>query len=53
MEAVKVAVWQYLEPPVAFMGEALAFKMMPSPTVLIGATAIIVGALLTNWVKET
>jgi drug/metabolite transporter (DMT)-like permease len=53
MEAVKVAVWQYLEPPVAFMGEALIFNTMPSPTVLIGATAIIVGALLTNWVKKT
>jgi drug/metabolite transporter (DMT)-like permease len=52
MEAVKVAVWQYLETPVAFMGEALIFNLMPSPTVLIGATAIIVGALLTNWVKR-
>ena len=27
MEAVKVAVWQYLEPPVAFMGEALVFNI--------------------------
>ncbi len=52
MEAIKAAVWQYLEIPVAFMGEALIFNMMPSPTVLIGATAIIVGALLTNWVKK-
>ena len=53
MEAMKAAVWQYLEIPVAFMGEALIFNIMPSPTVLIGATAIIVGALLTNWVKKT
>ncbi|MGA2238427.1 MAG: DMT family transporter [Candidatus Bathyarchaeia archaeon] len=52
MEAMKVTVWQYLEPPVAFMGEALIFNIMPSPTVLIGATAIIAGALLTNWVKK-
>ena len=52
MEAMKAAVWQYLEIPVAFMGEALIFNIMPSPTVLIGATAIIVGALLTNWVKK-
>jgi drug/metabolite transporter (DMT)-like permease len=52
MEAVKAAVWQYLEIPVAFMGEALIFNIMPSPTVLIGATAIIVGALLTNWAKK-
>jgi drug/metabolite transporter (DMT)-like permease len=52
MEAVKVAVWQYLEPPVAFMGEALVFNMMPSPTIPIGATAIIIGALLTNWSKS-
>lgn len=52
MEAVKVAVWQYLEIPVAFMGEALIFNLIPSPTVLIGATAIVVGALITNWVKK-
>jgi drug/metabolite transporter (DMT)-like permease len=48
MEAVKAAVWQYLEPVAAFAGEALIFSVLPSPSTLAGASAIIVGALLTN-----
>jgi len=48
MEAVKAAVWQYLEPVAAFAGEALIFSVLPSPSTLVGASAIIVGALLTN-----
>lgn len=49
MEAVRVAVWQYLEPLVAFVGEALIFGTVPAATTMVGGTAIIVGALLTNW----
>lgn len=49
MEAVRVAVWQYLEPLVAFVGEAFIFGTVPAATTMVGATAIIVGALLTNW----
>jgi drug/metabolite transporter (DMT)-like permease len=48
MEAVKAAVWQYLEPVAAFAGEALIFSVLPSQSTLVGASAIIVGALLTN-----
>jgi drug/metabolite transporter (DMT)-like permease len=49
MEAVKVAVWQYLEPLVAFIGEAIIFGTVPTTTTILGGCAIIVGALITNW----
>lgn len=49
MEAVRVAVWQYLEPLVAFVGEALIFGTVPTATTMVGGTAIIAGALFTNW----
>ena len=49
MEAVRVAVWQYLEPLVAFVGEALIFGTVPTATTMVGGTAIVMGALLTNW----
>jgi len=52
MEALKVTVWQYLEPIAAFIGEALIFGILPSIATLIGGTAIIVGALLTNWSRR-
>ncbi|MFH0848141.1 MAG: DMT family transporter [archaeon] len=48
LEAIRAAVWLYLEPVVAFIGEALLFGSLPSSTTIIGGTAIIVGALLTN-----
>ncbi len=51
-EAVKVAVWLYLEPVAAFIGEALVFNTIPSSTTLIGAGAIIAGAILTIWSKQ-
>jgi drug/metabolite transporter (DMT)-like permease len=49
MEAVKSAVWLYLEPLVAFLGEALIFGTIPTATTIVGGAAIIAGALLTNW----
>jgi drug/metabolite transporter (DMT)-like permease len=49
MDAVKVTVWLYLEPVVAFVGEALVFATIPTVTTLLGGVAIIAGALLTNW----
>jgi drug/metabolite transporter (DMT)-like permease len=49
MDAVKVTVWVYLEPAVAFVGEALVFATIPTVTTLLGGVAIIAGALLTNW----
>jgi len=49
MDAVKVTVWVYLEPVVAFVGEALIFATIPTVTTLLGGVAIIAGALLTNW----
>lgn len=52
VEAVKAAVWLYLEPVAAFVGEALIFGITPSLTTLIGGAVIIVGALLTSRSKE-
>jgi len=52
IEAVKAAVWLYSEPIVAFAGETLIFSTLPSSTTLIGGTAIIAGALLTNWSRR-
>jgi drug/metabolite transporter (DMT)-like permease len=48
MEAAKVAVWQYLEPLVAFVGEAVIFSTVPTATTMTGGAAIIAGALLTS-----
>lgn len=49
MDAVRAAVWLYLEPVAAFVGEALIFGGVPSSTTLVGGGAIIAGALFTNW----
>ena len=49
VDAVKVAVWLYLEPLVAFIGEALIFGTVPTTTTIVGGCTIIVGALITNW----
>jgi drug/metabolite transporter (DMT)-like permease len=49
MEAVRVTVWQYLEPLVAFIGQAVIFGTIPTATTIAGGVAIIAGALLTNW----
>lgn len=48
LEAVKAAVWLYLEPVVAFVGEAAIFGVFPTPTTMIGGGVIIVGSLLTT-----
>lgn len=49
MEAVRVTVWQYLEPLVAFIGAAVVFSTVPTATTIAGGGAIIAGALLTTW----
>ena len=48
MEAVKAAVWLYIEPVVAFIGELVIFSIIPSLTTLIGGILIIGGALFTT-----
>jgi drug/metabolite transporter (DMT)-like permease len=52
MEAVKVTAWQYLEPLVAFFGEVVIFKTVPTVTTVVGGVAIIAGALITNWPRK-
>jgi len=48
VEAVQAAVWLYLEPVAAFIGEALIFGDAPSSLTLAGGAAIMVGALVTS-----
>jgi len=48
LEAVNAAVWLYLEPVAAFIGEAIIFGTMPTPATLIGGGFIVIGAILTN-----
>jgi len=48
MEAVKAAVWLYLEPVAAFIGEALILGTVPNSTTLVGAATIIAGTILAN-----
>ena len=49
VDAVRVAVCLYLEPLVAFIGEALIFGTVPTGNTIVGGCAIIIGALVTNW----
>jgi drug/metabolite transporter (DMT)-like permease len=51
-EAVNAAIWLYLEPVAAFMGEAALFDIIPSTLTLLGGAGIILGALLTNLAKK-
>lgn len=48
LEAVKAAVWLYLEPVAAFIGEMAIFGAMPSSTTLFGGLIIFLGAYITN-----
>jgi drug/metabolite transporter (DMT)-like permease len=52
MEAVRVTVWQYLEPLVAFVGVVVIFGTIPTATTIAGGGAIIAGALLTTWPRR-
>jgi drug/metabolite transporter (DMT)-like permease len=52
LETMKAAVWLYLEPLAAFIGEALLFGIVPSPTTLLGGGVILLGAFLTSQAGE-
>ena len=52
VEAVRAAVWLYLEPVAAFIGETVIFSIIPHATTLIGGGLIITGALLTTRSRE-
>lgn len=48
LEAVKAAVWLYLEPVAAFVGEIAIFGAIPSPTTFFGGLIIFLGVYITN-----
>jgi drug/metabolite transporter (DMT)-like permease len=52
IEAVRAAVWLYLEPVAAFIGEAILFLVLPDVLTLLGGLAIMMGALLTSLSKK-
>jgi drug/metabolite transporter (DMT)-like permease len=45
LEAVRAAIWLYMEPVAAFVGEALIFGQMPPALTILGGLLIVVGAL--------
>lgn len=52
LEAVKAAVWLYLEPIVAFIGETIIMGTTPSVTTILGGLIIILGALITSRTRS-
>lgn len=52
LETVRAAVWLYLEPMAAFIGESLFLGVTPAPMTLLGGVAIIIGAIMTTRVDE-
>jgi drug/metabolite transporter (DMT)-like permease len=45
LEAVRAAIWLYMEPVAAFVGEALIFGQMPPALTILGGLLIVAGAL--------
>lgn len=52
LEAVKAAVWLYLEPVAAFVGEIALFGTIPSYTTFVGGLIIFLGAYITNRSRD-
>ncbi|TRO49405.1 EamA family transporter, partial [Candidatus Bathyarchaeota archaeon] len=52
LESVRAAIWLYLEPVAAFVGEALLLGIMPDALTAGGGLFIMVGALLTSAAKK-
>jgi len=52
LESVRAAIWLYLEPVAAFIGEALLLGIMPDALTAGGGLLIMVGALLTSAAKK-
>jgi drug/metabolite transporter (DMT)-like permease len=52
LESVRAAIWLYLEPVAAFIGEALLLGIMPDALTMGGGLLIMVGALLTSAAKK-
>ncbi|MFB0558332.1 MAG: DMT family transporter [Candidatus Bathyarchaeia archaeon] len=52
LEAVKAAVWLYLEPIMAFIGEIIILGATPSVTTILGGVVVILGALITSRTRS-
>jgi drug/metabolite transporter (DMT)-like permease len=52
MESVRAAVWLYLEPVAAFMGEAVILGLLPDMVTVAGGGLVLLGALVTSASKR-
>lgn len=52
MESVRAAVWLYLEPVAAFMGEAVILGLLPDTVTVAGGGLVLLGALVTSASKR-
>jgi drug/metabolite transporter (DMT)-like permease len=48
VEAVRAAIWLYVEPLAAFIGEALLLGVVPKPSTIFGGILILLGAWLAD-----
>lgn len=48
LESVRAAIWLYLEPVAAFLGEAIILGALPDPLTAVGGIMVLSGALLTS-----
>jgi len=52
LESVRAAIWLYLEPVAAFLGEAVILGVVPDALIAAGGTLVLLGALLTSVSKR-
>jgi drug/metabolite transporter (DMT)-like permease len=52
LETVKAAIWLYLEPVAAFMGEAVILGLIPDSVTVAGGGLVLLGALVTSLSKR-
>jgi drug/metabolite transporter (DMT)-like permease len=48
LESVRAAIWLYLEPVAAFLGEALILGVVPDAVTALGGVLVLLGALVTS-----
>jgi drug/metabolite transporter (DMT)-like permease len=48
LESVRAAIWLYLEPVAAFLGEAVILGVVPDAVTVVGGALVLLGALVTS-----
>jgi len=52
MESVRAAIWLYLEPVAAFVGEAVILGTLPDAVTVAGGVFVLLGAIVTSYTKR-